>query len=504
MMAHNMLDSVRLTAIVGGGQAIGTLDNGKKAFVWGGLPGELVEFRITKKKSKLVEGVVSNVLEPSKDRAAPRDTDSYLSTSPWQIMSFAAEQRHKAALIDEAFALHHVSLPHGTTIYTDNHEWEYRNKLEFSWYGSMVEEELENDATSDNEVPHVPQHLQPVSPVGGHGAKPVVAHGVAKLSRDSDLRVRQLADDDGSGEANEKLDLAFFRRGSKGKIPVDSMSLARPEIMTLARTIRDLFQSKGIMARQLKSLLIRCNQAGECVWQLYTKEKLPDIIIPSEVKSLPCIGGEIIYSDPRSPANRITERLASFGQITLTDYILGIPFRYATESFFQVNIPVYEHALKNIETFVTHGRALYSNSQMPTARTVDLYAGVGTIGLTIGGDNCTLVEIDEHAVREMRRNITDLGSSSRAILAPSEQALEHIVSDATIIVDPPRAGLHQAVIDRLLDVLPARIIYLSCNPVTQARDVTLLFEKYHIVHHQGYNFFPRTPHIEHLIILDRL
>ncbi|OYX36216.1 hypothetical protein B7Z00_04900, partial [Candidatus Saccharibacteria bacterium 32-50-10] len=88
--------------------------------------------------------------------------------------------------------------------------------------------------------------------------------------------------------------------------------------------------------------------------------------------------------------------------------------------------------------------------------------------------------------------------------AASEQALEYITPDRTIILDPPRAGLHQAVVDRLLDQMPERIVYLSCNPVTQARDASLLVEKYKISHVQGYNFFPRTPHIENLLVLDKI
>lgn len=135
---------------------------------------------------------------------------------------------------------------------------------------------------------------------------------------------------------------------------------------------------------------------------------------------------------------------------------------------------------------------------------VDLYSGVGTIGLTIGGKNVTLVEINEHAVVEMKRNIKalDREKAVKAILAPSESALEHINGQSTIIVDPPRAGLHEDVVNKLLETMPERIVYLSCNPVTQARDTARLAEKYGIRYHKGYNFFPRTPHIEHLVILD--
>lgn len=431
--------TIQLEKIVGGGQALGTLDDGRKAFVWGGLPGETVTIRITKKKSHFVEGVVTEVLTASPERITPRDPESYLSTSPWQIMPLASEQHYKAALIEEAFELHDIVLPEPIDVFCDNIPYGYRNKVELSWYS------------------------------------------------------------DSALDGTETLDLAFFRRGSKGKIVVDGTSLARPEINQLARQVRDLLRTKQVTARQLKTLLIRCDQAGHCVWQLYTKDHLGDIISPDEATTLSAQGGEIIYSDPRSPASRITERLACFGDPVLQDTILGVPFRYATEGFFQVNLPVYEQALRDMQRFVP----VQDSTSRPT---LDLYAGVGTIGLTIGSDNVTLVEINADAVREMQRNIHQLGrtSQAKAILAPSEQALEHITGDALIILDPPRAGLHTDVITKLLATQPQRILYLSCNPVTQARDVALLTTHYGIAYHRGYNFFPRTPHSEHLVVLDRL
>lgn len=416
-----------LEKIVGGGQTLGTLADGRKVFVWGGLPGEKVEVQLTKSKSKMAEAVVTDVIEPSTERIEPKDPESYLSTSPWQIMSDEAEARYKAQLIDEAFELHHTVLPEKTEVYSDGVPYGYRNKVEFSWYG----------------------------------------------------------DDDG-------LHLAFFRRGTHGKVAVEGTSLARDEINTLAHEIRDMLSSKGVEARQLKTLLIRCNQQGDTVWQLYVKDENFSELSADDAKKFTAQGGEVIYSDPRSPASRITKRLASFGDPVLTDTLLGVPFRYATEGFFQVNIPVYEQALKGMQAW-THD---------PNATSViDFYSGVGTIGLTIGGENVTLVEVNEDAVREMRANIKALHKNAHAVLAPSEKALECISSEAVIILDPPRAGLHDDVTQRLLETVPPRIIYLSCNPVTQARDVQKLLEKYDITYQRGYNFFPRTPHIEHLMVL---
>ncbi len=429
------IEEITLDKIVGGGQALGTLESGKKLFVWGALPGETVLAQVTKKKANLAQAVTTEVLKASDERVAPRDPESYLSTSPWQIMSFDREQHYKSALIEEAFELHDIVLPEVIEVHTDNHDYEYRNKIEFSWY----------------------------------------------WDKDKD-----------------QLDLAFYRRGTHGKIPVNGTSLAHPHINKAAQAIRNILRKREeLRAFMLKTLLVRSDASGNIVAQLYVKEQAFVLFSDDEIHELTknesILGFEIIFSNPKSPASVITERLQEWGTVSLTDTILDVPFTYATEGFFQINVPVYEQALLDMKRWVDDSKP-----------TVDLYSGVGTIGLTIGGDNVTLVEINEHAVREMKRNITALERENavKAILAPSESALEHITGDATIIVDPPRAGLHDDVIVKLLEAAPNRIIYLSCNPVTQARDVARLATKYGVRSHRGYNFFPHTPHIEHLVILD--
>lgn len=423
--------TIKLDKIVGGGQTLGTLEGGRKMFIWGGLPGETVNAQMTKKKSNLAEGVVTEVLEKSQDRIEPKDPESYLSTSPWQIMSFEAEQNYKAALIEEAFELHDIVLPEKIEVYTDDKQYKYRNKIEFSWY----------------------------------------------WNKESDM-----------------LDLAFFRRGTHGKIPIETTSLAHTEINRAAIAMRNLLRlKKDIRAFMLKTLLVRCDQSGNVAMQLYVREPEFALFEESEIESLKVSGFELIFSNPQSPASVITKTLQQWGVTNLSDSILGTPFTYAVEGFFQINIPIYEQALTDMKKWVIADKPV-----------VDLYSGVGTIGMTIGGENVTLVEINEYAVKEMKRNIKalDREKAIKAILAPSEKALEYIKSNSTIIVDPPRAGLHEDVINKLLETKPARIIYLSCNPVTQARDTARLAEAYGIRYHRGYNFFPRTPHIENLVVLD--
>ena len=421
---------LHLEKIVGGGQTLGQLEDGRKVFVWGGLPDETVTIEVTKKKSHLIEGIVTEVHTSSPERIAPRDDGSYLSTSPWQIMTFEAEGRYKAALVEEAFELHDIVLPDPIEVYTDGIEYEYRNKVEFSWWW-------------DTEA--------------------------------------------------AQLDLAFFRRGTHGKLPVEETSLARPVINTAALALRDMLRTRETEGRDLKTVIIRASQNGDVMMQLYVKTEVAPLT-ESELQQLGVAGFELIYSNPQSPASVITKRLQTWGTTTLTDTILGVPFTYRAEGFFQINLPVYEQALRDMKTWVD-----------ATKPTLDLYSGVGSIGLTIGGNHVTLIESNEHAVSEMKQNIASLHreTTATAISAPSEKALEYITGDSAIIVDPPRAGLHEAVIEKLLETAPERIIYLSCNPVTQARDVARLATKYGIRAHRGYNFVPRTPHIEHLVVLDR-
>lgn len=422
--------TVRLEKIVGGGQTLGTLDDGRKLFVWGGLPRELVSVQLTKRKSGYSEGVVTAVHEASAERIEPIEPQSYLSTSPWQIMTHEAEQTYKIALIDEAFRLHHVTLPSATTIYSDGIIDGYRNKMEFSWWW-------------DKET--------------------------------------------------ERLDLAFFRRGSHSKLPVEGSALALPGINTAAQRLRDILRDRQAHGFDLKTALIRENQQGDVVVQLYVKEAAFTPLSEAELDRLHCAGFALIYSHPLSPASVITDVLQQHGASALTDTIAGVPFTYATEGFFQINLPVYEQSLRDMKRWVN-----------PLLPTIDLYSGVGSIGLTIGQEQLTMIELNPSAVREMEANIAALGRhSATAILAASEKALDYLHGNATVIVDPPRAGLDTAVIERLLEVTPDRIIYLSCNPVTQARDVALLLPLYDIVAQHGYNYFPRTPHIEHLIVLQK-
>lgn len=412
------MEAVTVEKLVHGGQGLATNEDGQKLFLWNALPNEKVEYSIVKKKRDYKEAVATNILNPSSERIEPREPNIFLATSPWQMMTFEAENKYKALIASEAFARSGINLP-DFEIQHDNNQYEYRNKMEYSFYG----------------------------------------------------------DDNG-------LHLALFNRGTHQKVIVYGSALALPAIDKAARDLCSFFESKGIQARQLKSLIVRCNQRGDTAAALFCKDEM----MPDLAEALQYVGGLVVYySNPRSPASVITSVLQELGQNLLHDDLQGKKLSYTAASFFQVNVPVFNTVLGRIKEFI---------NGMPI---VDMYAGVGSIGLAVSS-SATLVELDEQNIKMAAMNAAN---KNRLVHASTEKSLEEISAGKLIIFDPPRSGLHAHVIERLLKVMPNRIIYLSCNVATHARDIALLYEGYELKFFEVYNFFPRTPHIETLAILDK-
>ena len=195
--------------------------------------------------------------------------------------------------------------------------------------------------------------------------------------------------------------------------------------------IKDL-NDKNEEARKYQSIMIRCNQKGKVSGALFENGK----------------------SHPKMQ--------------NLTDVILGRKYSYSPNGFFQINLPVYELALKEIK------------QNIETQNILDLYAGVGSIGLSVTSpeQKLILVESNKDAFKELRHNCN--GSSSRAVLDKSENVPNYIQSEQTVILDPPRAGCDRKLIEALISSTPKVIIYLSCNPITQARDISILMTKYNL------------------------
>jgi 23S rRNA (uracil1939-C5)-methyltransferase len=138
---------------------------------------------------------------------------------------------------------------------------------------------------------------------------------------------------------------------------------------------------------------------------------------------------------------------------------------------------------------------------------LDFYSGVGAIGLPLSHNRDELILLDSNAdaIAYAKKNIElNKRSHTEAFCIPAEKMTDLITGDRQLLLDPPRAGLHPKVVSTILQKLPPRIVYMSCDLSTHARDIRLLSEAYRVNFLKLYNFFPRTPHIEAICVMDKL
>lgn len=285
--------------------------------------------------------------------------------------------------------------------------------------------------------------------------------------------------------------LSFFERGGPGwRRAVGGCVLGTAAINAAARSVVARLHELGVSGRSLKSLMLRGNRQGEVVAGLYTTESIPSLEGLPECEAL--VGLKVYYSDPRSPASRVDDTWEVWGTGDIEETLEGRAFRVDDRSFFQVNVPRFEQALAAIREAIPQRSRLF-----------DLYAGVGSIGIGVGRPGTVFVESDPDCVAGLRENVVRAGLVDAQIVAgTAEASLPEIGADATVVVDPPRVGLHPKVVAHLAAERPGRLIYLSCNPDSQGRDLAAWGERFRLVDFRAFNFFPRTPHLETLAVLE--
>lgn len=417
---------IRTEKLVFGGQALGYY-NDKPIFLWNALPGELVEADITKFRKGIYEGIATNIIEKNEQRIDCQE-DHYLSCSPWQIMTYDAENDYKKLICAEIFK-HIPDMPPMVYSYPKD-RFNYRNKMEYS------------------------------------------------------LLV-----------ADKKVSLALSQRQGHSLVNCSYCHLPDQTLQATASAIENWLNKGVLTKRLLKSLLIRTNGQGESLAGLFVKDQIS--FVNPNIDFEPLKSWSIFYSNYKSPASIISDTLFQQSEKNyLTALIKNKKFNFGINSFMQNNFPMFTETLTEIENH------LEGDDQM-----LDLFSGVGVIGIALA-DKCksvNLVEINDEANNFAQQNIVlnNLQNKVSSFCSPAEKILELIKADQTIVVDPPRAGLHKKLTEKLIEVAPKKIIYLSCNPSTQVRDLADLVVKYRLVSWRVYNYFPATPHIESLIVLER-
>jgi 23S rRNA (uracil1939-C5)-methyltransferase len=420
-------------------------DTTYNVYVLGVLPNEKVIVETFKKKHGEIFAHVIEVIEPSQFRIKAKEADHYFACSPWQILDDNYELEVKKELIKSVFKQKaNFSLTEFEIIQSPI-SWNYRNKVEFGFY------------------------------------------------EDWD---------------SQKISLSFFKReGNKGKYEIEGCELLPDEINFIAKKIVKIINKNHISAKILKHLLIRYSFSEKnLLVNLYVKDKneifnsnfdfqsiFSEIVNNQMVKSF-----SVIYSNPLSPASVNSGILFTSGENKIYETIKGIKLGYESENFFQINPPSFEILIEKLQNWL-------SNHDFKTHTLLDLYSGVGTIGLCLSEFFSSVVGVEVSAnskrLSEENAKLNNINNVS-FIETQSENALDYITKDKVILVDPPRIGLHERVIEKILSVKPNILIYVSCNPETQARDFNKLKTSYNIIYHKAFNFYPQTPHVENLLILE--
>ena len=413
-------------------------------FVSDAIPGDRVRALVRKRKRAYAEARAVEIIDPSPERVHP---EADHPGAPWQVIPYARQLDYKQSQVDEALRrIGHLDDYGLEPIVPAKELWRYRNKLEYS-FGSDTDGRL----------------------VCGF-------HAPGRWDEIVEIRDCRLA----SEQANDARERVVRWCREQGLTAYDRRSGEG--------LLRNLVVREGRRTGQLQVRLVMSHGAVDLDPLIDAAGGIHGLLITRlESVAETTHGGE-------------TELLA--GSDRLEEELAGLRVRLSPDAFFQTNTemaqPLYELAIEYAE---------------PTGfeRVYDLYCGIGTIGLLFAPRVAEVwgLEIVEQAIADAianaRRNEID---NARFFAGDVRLALRELVARAgrpdLLVVDPPRAGLSQKVVRRIIEAGPKRIVYVSCNPTTLAPNAAQLVQAgYTLTRVRPVDMFPQTPHIECVAALER-
>ncbi len=429
-------------ALAYGGAGVARL-NGYVVFVEGGLPGDRVRAVVEKPKGAYAQARAVEVLQPSEDRVPPRAAHP---GAPWQELTYARQLEAKQGQVQDALQrIGHLDGFALEPIIPAVEPWRYRNKLEYS-FGS--------------------------SPEGG-------------------------------------LVCGFHAPGRWDEIvPIDDCLLASSAGNAARSRVVDWCRAEGLHAHDrrageglLRNLVVR---EGRRTDQLQIRL----VTGPGELDGAGLVraagpGANVLWTQTaeRAETTQGGETVLLSGADRLEEELAGMRFLISPEAFFQTNTEMAEQL---------YGLAIDYAQLGGFERVYDLYCGIGTIGLLMTPRAAELwgLELSEHAVADAITNAQANEVDNAHFFAGDVRlALRELVERAgrpdVLVLDPPRAGLSQKIVRRVIEAAPRRIVYVSCNPTTLAPNAAQLVEAgYRLVRVRPVDMFPQTPHIELVALLE--
>lgn len=460
------LTDIEITGVAAEGNALARLDGegGLVCFIPFGAPGDIADIKLTRKRRSYAEGRITRMVRPSEIRVEPRcEHFTVCGGCRWQHLPYSFQLECKQRQVTDALErIAKVELPPVSPILGSKEIWGYRNKMEYTMSNRcwLTFDQLE----SGEEFPdrdacgfHIPGAFDKVLDIKD-------CHLQEEFGNRLRLFVKQTAKEHGFPffdlRAQQGLmRTLMIRTASTGqKMAVVVFGEENPEaIDTMMTAIRDAFP-------ELTSLLYVVN--------LKANDTIADLPVT-------------VFA----------------GMPYIEEEMEGLRFRIGPKSFYQTNSRQAYELYKVARDFADlHGDELV----------YDLYTGTGTIANFVARRARRVIGIEyvPEAIDDARVNSAVNGIANTEFYAgdmkdvlTDEFIAEHGGRPDVMIIDPPRAGMHQDVVDVILRTRPGRIVYVSCNPATQARDLALLDTAYRVDAVQPVDMFPHTAHVENVVRL---
>lgn len=461
-----ILENILLTTAGAKGVAIGKTEEGKTVLVSGAVPGDVVNARVKKSKSKYYEAEALEIVQTSPDRVLAQCKHfGVCGGCKWQNLSYEKQLEFKHnEVVNNIRRIGGVDDFEILPILGADEQYYYRNKMEFSFSNSrwltMDEVNSGTDFQDKNALGfHIPGMWSKILDLSE-------CHLQEEPSNTIRLAVKKYAEDN---------QLEFF----------------------------DVKNQEGF----LRSLMLRQNSKGEWMvfFQLYKEEVTQrEKMFQFLLDQFPQIS-TLLYSINSKANDSIydLEIVTYYGPGFLMEEMDGLKFKIGAKSFFQTN---YQQALnlyrKTLEfADLQGGEVVY-----------DLYTGTGTIAQYIARSAKKVIGIEavqeaidaatEHAKLNGLENCEFFCGDMKDVF--TDEFLSNHPKADVLVTDPPRDGMHQKVVEQILKLSPKKVVYVSCNSATQARDIALMKDHYRLVKILPVDMFPQTHHVENIALLDKI
>ncbi len=457
------VENAEIVDISSEGKSVAKVD-GMVIFVDGGVPGDVADVMITRKKNSYAEGHVVTLKTPSPNRLEAKcEHFGYCGGCKWQHMNYETQLLFKQKTVSDALTrIGHLDISTLKPIFGNKESYYYRNKLEFSFSDKkwLTNEEVKSGLEIDNRNAlgfHIPKMFDKILDIKNCYLQEEPSNSIRN-------EIRDFANKNG---------LTFFG-------------------------VRD---KTGL----LRTLMIRSSSNGELMVLIQFFEKQPeniDLLLTHLKTKFPQITSlQYVINQKGNDTLQDLDIITFYGRDHIFEEMEGLKFKISAKSFYQTNSPqAYElYKITRDLCGLTGNETVY-----------DLYTGTGTIANFVAKKAKRVVGVEyvEDAVIDAKNNSQFNAIDNTLFYAGdmkdvlNETFIEKHGKPDVIITDPPRAGMHEDVVRVILKAAPKKVVYVSCNPATQARDLAMMMEDYEIRSIQPVDMFPQTAHVENVVLLE--